>query len=147
VSRAAPCLIHASSVACEGRAALILGAPGSGKSRLALEMIALGALLVADDQTVLTLAPDGGLSPAAPPALAGLIEARGLGLLRLPVAGPCMVKLAIDLDATEPERLPPRRTRLLSGVATPLVLAGGGGVGAAALMTVLRHGPPLDPDA
>ena len=74
-------VVAASCVAVEGRAALILGASGRGKSTLALTLMAMGATLVSDDGVVLRRAPDG-LTASAPPALAGLVEARGIGLLR-----------------------------------------------------------------
>ncbi|MCA3455211.1 MAG: serine kinase [Rhodobacter sp.] len=99
--------LHASCVALEGRGLLILGPSGSGKSSLALQMIGLGAALVADDQVDVTCAGDA-LVAAAPPALAGLIEARGVGLLR---AGPvaCVpLHLAVDLGQPASPRLPDR---------------------------------------
>lgn len=116
-----PLLLHASCVAHAGRAVLITGPSGAGKSGLALRMIALGARLVADDQTELA-DEDGRLIARCPAALSGLIESRGIGLLRVPPAGPAEVVLVADLAQQEPERLPPRREIVLAGVTLPLVL-------------------------
>jgi HPr kinase/phosphorylase len=137
-------LIHASCVAAEGAGLLILGRPGAGKSRLALELIALGAALVADDQTLIRRCGDD-LLAAPPPRLAGMIEARGIGLLRAPHVAPVRLALALDLDAEAGERLPPRRAWRLLGAAVPLILRPES-VSPAALMAALRWGPPLDPD-
>jgi HPr kinase/phosphorylase len=98
-------LLHASCVAVAGRGLLILGPSGAGKSSLAIQMMALGADLVADDQVELTLS-GGTLTAACPAPLQGLIEARGVGLLRAPYAGPVAVHLAADLGASECPRLP-----------------------------------------
>ncbi|WP_331459605.1 HPr kinase/phosphorylase [Paracoccus liaowanqingii] len=70
--------LHATTVALEGRGLVILGPSGSGKSGLALELMAVGAVLVADDRTDLRL-QQGRLIAQAPPALSGRIEARGWG--------------------------------------------------------------------
>lgn len=97
--------LHASCVALEGRGLLILGPSGSGKSSLALQMIGLGAALVADDQVDVTCAGDA-LVAAAPPALAGLIEARGVGLLRARPVAFVPLHLAVDLGQPASPRLP-----------------------------------------
>lgn len=78
-------LANVSCVAVGGRAVLIEGAPGSGKSSLALALIDRGAILVGDDGVVLE---DRGerLWAAPPPNIAGLIEVRNVGLIRLPTA-------------------------------------------------------------
>lgn len=135
--------LHASCVALEGRGLLILGPSGSGKSALALELVALGARLVADDRVALRR-EGARVFASAPPGLHGLIEARGLGLLRLP-AETAPVALAVDL-ALPRERLPPRRMVDLAGVPTPL-LSAPCEARAAALAAALRFGAPLDPDA
>lgn len=98
-------IIHASAVAIDGRGLMILGPSGAGKSALALQMIALGAVLVADDRVALC-ADAGGLMAAPAPNIAGLIEARGLGLMRMPYE-PARVVAALRLDRPEPARLPP----------------------------------------
>jgi len=99
--------LHASCVAVDGRGLLILGPSGAGKSSLALQMIGLGAVLVADDQVEVTLAGDS-LVAAAPTALAGLIEARGVGLLRAETATGVPLRLAVDLGQPASPRLPER---------------------------------------
>lgn len=101
-------ILHASCVALAGRGVLIMGAAGAGKSALALELMAYGAALVADDRTCLR-ASQGGLIASAPPSIAGLIEARGVDILRADAVAEAEVVLAIDLDRLESERLPPRR--------------------------------------
>ncbi|RYI83621.1 MAG: aldolase, partial [Acetobacteraceae bacterium] len=73
-------LLHASSIAREGDAILLLGPPGSGKSDLVLRLLQSGWSLVADDQVALRTEA-GELRPSAPAALAGLLEVRGLGIL------------------------------------------------------------------
>lgn len=98
-------IVHASCVAIDGRAVLITGQSGAGKSSLALQLIAMGAGLVADDRTVLVRKGDALLADV-PPAIAGLIEAREVGILRLAQAGPTPVALCVDLDCTETARLP-----------------------------------------
>lgn len=113
--------LHASCVAVEGRGLLILGPSGSGKSSLALRLLAFGAGLVADDRTDITLS-DGDLIASAPPRLSGLIEARGLGILRADPVGPVHLVLAVDLAQTETDRLPPRRSVTILGTPLPLVL-------------------------
>lgn len=137
--------LHATCVAAGTRGLLILGAPGTGKSALALDLIALGAELVADDRVLLR--PHGGGVVAAPvPRLAGLIEARGIGLLRLPHRAVADVALVLDLDRAEPLRLPVRRSMTLLGVALPLILRPEP-LRPSAILAALRHGPPLDPEA
>ena len=86
-------ILHATCVAVDGRGLLILGPSGSGKSGLALRLIALGATLVSDDRTRIT-AHEGLLTATCPsPAILGLIEARGLGLLRAPVTESAKVQV------------------------------------------------------
>lgn len=99
-------LVHGTTVEIAGQAVLIRGPSGSGKSDLALRLIDGGAQLVADDQTELS-PRDGRLVASAPAALAGMIEARGLGILRLPHRAWAPVLLVADLVAeTEIERMP-----------------------------------------
>ena len=98
-------IVHGTCVAVAGRAVLIIGASGSGKSALALKMMGYGADLVADDRTVLTRVDDVVIA-SAPPTIAGLIEARGVGLLRSEVSGPHPVVLLVDMDRVEGDRLP-----------------------------------------
>ena len=113
--------LHASAVAFDGRAALLTGASGSGKSSLALELIALGGVLVADDQVEINVREEG-VWLSAPQPLAGRIEARGIGVLTAPhETAPHPLHLILDLDQTETDRIPPRRTRSLSGVSLPLL--------------------------
>lgn len=113
--------LHAACGARHEKAVLLLGGAGSGKSDLLLRLIDRGFMLVADDQVLID---EGCASP--PPALAGLLEVRGLGLLRLPHRAPVALRLVLALDdaamseavpdpgATGTARLPaPARHRLL----------------------------------
>lgn len=99
-----PRRLHGSCVARNDDAILLVGPPGSGKSDLALRLLSRGFTLVADDQVDIA---EGVAS--CPVALLGLLEARGLGILRLPYRGQARLALIINLTA-RPERLPlPRR--------------------------------------
>lgn len=112
---------HGSAVALGARAALILGPSGSGKSGLALELMALGAGLVADDRVVLSCEAEGVPMARAPEALHGLIEARGVGLLRADPVETAIVTLVVDLGTVETERLPLERRIDVLGHTVPLV--------------------------
>lgn len=112
--------LHATSVAVSGRGLLILGPSGSGKSALALQMLALGATLIADDRTILERNGDK-VMLSCPPALSGMIEARGLGLLRAPAHPPCPLVLVADLAVTETARFPEPREATLLERSFPLV--------------------------
>lgn len=133
--------IHASCVSLAGRGVLLQGPSGAGKSDLALRLIDGGALLVADDRVALRRAGDRILA-AAPPVLEGLIEVRGVGILRLPHAGPTPLALIVDLDpARGSERLPGARTRTLRGVALPLLTLAARHASAAAAIRVALRAP------
>ncbi len=120
-------IIHASAVAIGGNGLLILGRSGAGKSGLALRLIALGAQLVADDRVLLDTDPEGRLTARAPGPIAGLIEARGVGLLGLEPVAAARIALAVDLDTQPEARLPQDRNitflecevRLISGQGVP----------------------------
>lgn len=132
-------VVHATCVACDGRAVLIRGASGRGKSGLALELLAMGAGLVADDRTRLWR-QEGRVMAEAPATIRGLIEARGVGILRLPDLGPQPLCLIVDLDREVAERLPSCHHVDVMGVSLP----GLGNVShrhfPAAILLYLRHG-------
>lgn len=113
-------VLHASTVAFQGRGVLICGRSGSGKSALALTLMALGAGLIADDRTEVTVR-DGAVIASCPPAISGRIEARFIGILAAVPHGPAPLALAVDLDRTEDQRLPPVRWREISGIRLPLL--------------------------
>jgi HPr kinase/phosphorylase len=136
---AGPRTLHASCVALDGQGVLILGPSGSGKSAMALDLMALGARLVADDRTVIA-AGDGVPVAVCPPAIRGRIEARGIGILAADPSPPVPVVLVVDLGTPEPDRLPPRRTRTLAGYPVALVQNPGHGPFAAAIVQYLRRG-------
>ena len=136
--------IHASAVLVETRAVLIRGPSGSGKSRLALELIQAarsGALrfarLVGDDRV--HVEPAHGrllVRPAA--ALAGRIEVRGVGIMKLPHERCAVVGLVVDL-AAEAERLPEtaRQRTELEGIALPRLAVAGGEAALPAVLALL----------
>ncbi|MGN6376301.1 MAG: HPr kinase/phosphorylase [Sphingomonas sp.] len=110
--------LHASCVAIAGRAVLIEGPSGSGKSDLALRLIDRGAVLVSDDYTVLRRERDA-LIACAPTTIAGKMEVRGIGIVELDHADRAPVALLVRLTDQVP-RLPedpaPRR---IAGVLVP----------------------------
>lgn len=117
---ARPRILHAGCVACRGRGVLILGASGTGKSALALQLMAYGCDLVSDDRTALA-ARSGVVVAAAPRPIRGRIEARGVGILRARTRAAARVVLVVDLDENEGSRLPPERSYTLLGVDLPLL--------------------------
>ncbi|MBH0237767.1 HPr kinase/phosphorylase [Methylobrevis albus] len=136
--------IHASCVVIGGRGVLIRGAPGSGKTTLALALVETErdagrpAALVADDRTALHV-HGGRLEAHVPPTIAGLAEVRGLGIVTTPFVAAATVDLCVDLvDPAEIARMPEpeaRRTEL-AGVELPrlaLPAAGGGDLLAAVI--------------
>jgi HPr kinase/phosphorylase len=133
-------ILHASCVAVDGRGLLITGPSGSGKSSLAIRMLALGATLVSDDRTLVT-ATGGHLVARCPSAtIAGLIEARHIGLLRAPHTDQTKIACVVDLGQTEDQRLPPFRRVTILGCDLALVLHAQNNHFPDALMLYLRHG-------
>jgi HPr kinase/phosphorylase len=115
-------LLHASCAARGSEAVLLLGPPGSGKSDLLLRLLGVGWLLVADDQVAVE--PNAGQArAAAPAALAGRLEVRGLGLFEgLPTAASAALRLAVRLVPRPDVARLPRPVRFdCAGVALPLV--------------------------
>ena len=112
--------VHASTVAIDGRAVLITGPSGSGKSDLALRLIDRGFILVGDDQTIVRR--DGErLVASAPARIAGKLEVRGIGIVEMESVSDVSVALIVEL-ASEIERLPEdNRTSAILGVSLPLV--------------------------
>jgi serine kinase of HPr protein (carbohydrate metabolism regulator) len=112
--------IHASTVASDGRAVLISGPSGSGKSDLALRLIDRGFTLVSDDQTIVRRDGDR-LVASAPPTIKGKLEIRGIGIVEMDIVNDVPVALFVQLTS-EIMRLPDdRRERPVLGVNLPLV--------------------------
>lgn len=110
-------LVHATCVAIGGRAVLLAGRPGAGKSDLALRLIDRGAMLVSDDYSELRRAGDR-LLARAPAAIGGRIEVRGIGIVELASARDVPVCLHADLDSP-PERLPEPKAVRIAGIEIP----------------------------
>ncbi len=130
-------VLHASCIAVNGRGLLILGPSGAGKSALALQLMAFGADLVADDRTLIRREGDR-LLARAPEPLSGLIEARGIGLLTARALADVPLSLVVDLAQTESDRLPPRRSVTILGTTLDLVLRSQSDHFSAALLCYLK---------
>ena len=113
--------IHGTAVTIDGAGVLLRGPSGSGKSDLALRLIDGGAALVADDRVVLSRHGDDVMA-AVPETIAGKLEVRGLGIVRLPAAAAPPLRLVVDLVRPDDvERLPKATETVLLGVALPVL--------------------------
>jgi HPr kinase/phosphorylase len=134
MTRAQASTVHASAVLVGDRAVLIRGPSGSGKSRLAFDLILAGragqiaaATLVGDDRVHLEAAQDRlVVRPAR--ELKGLIEIRGLGIRRCAFAEQAAVGLVVDLSAADADRLPAPESLFseIDGIKLPRIPVGGG---------------------
>ncbi len=131
--------VHATCVALDGQGVLITGAAGRGKSALALQLMALGCTLVADDRVHLERKGAAVLA-RCPGTIAGMIEARGIGILNASHTSHAHVILVVDLNETERERLPARRTVTLLGCEIALICTIQGPHFAAAVLQILKAG-------
>ena len=112
--------IHATCVAYEGRAVLILGPSGSGKSDLALRLFDRGFSLVSDDQTIVHKDRHR-LVASAPATIKGRMEVRGLGIVEVEAAPDSEIALAVELTAEVPRMPEAGLERKVLGIAVPLV--------------------------
>jgi len=148
-----PETVHASAVLFGSRAVLIRGPSGAGKSQLALSLITAAtelrrfARLIGDDRVQLQSA--GGRLLVRPAAtLAGLIEMRGAGILRLDHEPCAVVGLIVDLDAADAARLPEQRQAEVEGIKLPRLAVAAGVValpGVLALLTLPSAGLDHEP--
>ncbi len=132
-------VLHASCVDYDGRGVLVTGAAGSGKSALCLQLIAMGASLVADDRVSINLQKSD-LVASAPATIKGLVEARGVGILRAKTAALTTLSLAVDMDKTEKDRLPACHWYEIGETRLPCLYRVDGPHFAASVLQMLRHG-------
>ena len=112
--------LHASTVAVDGRAVMITGPSGSGKSDLALRLLDRGFILVSDDQTIVRRTGSR-LIAAAPPTIRGKLEIRGVGIVDMAHVEDVPVALVVELTS-DIRRLPDdSRERPILGVGVPLI--------------------------
>jgi serine kinase of HPr protein (carbohydrate metabolism regulator) len=112
--------LHASSVAIDGRAVLITGPSGSGKSDLALRLLDRGFRLVSDDQTIVKKDGDR-LVASAPSTIAGKLEIRGIGIVDMEQLDNVPVALIVELTG-DIQRMPDDgNERPILGVRLPLI--------------------------
>ena len=112
--------LHASAVSRQGKAVLLIGAAGTGKSTLALELMALGADLLADD--AVDLRREGSqITLSCPSSIKGKIEARKVGLLSVPSVDHARLAFIVNLDKTSAGRLAPPEAQMILGVKIPLI--------------------------
>lgn len=142
--------VHASAVLVGARAVLIRGPSGSGKSRLAWELIEAArggavafARLVGDDRVHLQAAGSR-LLVRSNDAIAGLIELRGVGIVRRDHEACAVVGLVVDLAAVDAERLPERGKTIVEGIPVPrLAVAPAVGALPLVLAVITSCGPRL----
>ena len=101
--------IHGSCASRDGDGVLLIGPPGAGKSDLVLRLLARGFDLVADDRVDIS---NGWARPV--PALEGLLEVRGLGIVHLPFVASARLALTVELGAVPPRLPEPERHALLN---------------------------------
>jgi len=112
--------LHASSVAVEGRAVLISGPSGSGKSDLTLRLLDRGFTLVSDDRTIVRK-QGSKLVATAPETIKGKLEIRGVGIVDMDTVSDVPVALVVELTS-DIQRLPDdARERLILGTGVPLI--------------------------
>lgn len=111
---------HATAVAVSEKAVLIMGASGSGKSTLALELLALGASLISDDQVVLKK-QNGSVCVERPIEAVDAIEVRGIGIVNAPTIPSAPLALIVDMEKVEESRLPTPKSLEVDGMAIDLV--------------------------
>ena len=112
-------MVHATTVAKDGRAVVIAGRSGSGKSDLALRLIDRGFVLVSDDQTLVQKSGDRLIASAAP-TIEGKLEVRGVGIIEVDNAATAAVSLWVDLSS-EIKRLPDEEKWVILGIGIPAI--------------------------
>ena len=115
-------MLHASTVAIDGQAVLIIGVSGSGKSDLALRLIDRGAKLVSDDYTLLTRV-GAVLMASSPATIKGKLEVRGIGIIECDTldaldSGPAALIVRID---EVPLRMPEDSHQSIAGITLPTI--------------------------
>jgi len=112
--------LYASCVAADGRAVMITGPSGSGKSDLALRLIDRGFALVSDDRTVIR--KDGSrLIASAPETIKGKLEIRGIGIVDMETVNDVPIALVVELTG-DMQRMPDdSQQRMILGLGVPLV--------------------------
>ena len=133
--------VHATSISLENKAVLIKGASGAGKSTLALELITLGARLIADDQTAVSLINDQ-VFLSAPSTLPIGLEVRGVGIVNAPICERAELKLVVDLSKFENQRFPNAKDKKINilGYSFPFYFFQGIKNPAAAIYALLKFG-------
>ena len=132
-------VLHASSIDVAGKGALIVGKSGFGKSSLAIKLIALGADLVSDDQTLLKRI-DKKIFLSKPKTTPNAIEARGLGLISIPPVQKSELFYFVELTSESSARLPPVYNNFCFGVPIRLIYFNPLNGNIEALFLMLKHG-------
>ena len=113
-------ILHANCVSIQNRGILIIGPSGSGKSNLSLKLMGLGGQLVSDDRTVVKRRNQE-IFAACPDAIKGQIEARGVGILKVPTVKEIKLSFVVDLGNQTDKRLPIQNTYSMFGVKLRLI--------------------------